>query len=163
MFPIATKRCPGSAVSGARWVLMVAFACLNNLAVAGFAPIASGVTFKAEPQSSVLTMYGFDSAGAGVCESTTTAAASEPSTPAKSRDKVPVQGQGFICLPVGLGECGSAGSAPGGQPTLSLSCSSLSEAAILHAPTLISRLDAFEQIRLPPKLPYKLFRPPKCE
>lgn len=163
MLSVATKRCPRCAASGVRWALVVAFACLNNLAVASFVPVASRETFEAEPQFSVLTMYVFDSAGAGAGESTTTAAASESSNPTPPQDHFPDKQQRFACLPIGLGEWGDSVSPLGGQPKLSLSCPLLSEAAILHAAKLASRLNAFESIRLPPKLRYQLFRPPKCD
>jgi hypothetical protein len=165
MFLVATIRFPENTACGVRWAFVVIFACLSNLAVAGVVPAGSGVSL--EMHSALRTSHwlssflGRDLLYAG--GSTESGAMGESSSPAQPLPDFPQKSPFFLSLAAVLGnggDFGSTGSSSVGPRTMSHS-SLLPSDAIRFAPPLVSRLDADEDLRLPLKLPYKLFRPPK--
>lgn len=161
MLTVATIRCPCTTACGVRWGFAVAFVCLSNVAVAGFVP--AGVATSHERQCDSLawltdlldqpTIHATVSGDMG-------GRTAESPTPAHPNERAlqKIECLAGLLVPTG----GSTGSGNSGGPQTLTFTPLLPSAVILADPQLVSRLDAEGNDRLPLKLPYKLFRPPKC-
>ena len=164
MRTVATTSCLRDTACGVRCAFVVAFACLSNVAVAGFVPAASSVSLEmcSEIRLSdwVSDFSCQELAGGGSTESVAMGQSSESD---QAQLDSPHENPFFLSPVAALGngrDSGSTGSSSVGPQTMSYS-SMLPSDAIQFNPPLVSRLDADENLRLPLKLPYKLFRPPK--
>ena len=166
MWTLATTRCQEDTACGVRWGFVVVFACLSNVAVAGFIPAGSEVPFEMCSQlrqsdwlSDVLGHWLADGRTGNEAGAT-----GESSGPAQQTPDLPQENQQSFDRSAVLGNGGDSGStsSSGAAPTRTMSNSSMLLSDALHLnPPLVSRLYASEDLRLPLKLPYKLFRPPK--
>ena len=160
---VPTMKLPWNTTCGVRWVFVVVFACLSNVAAAGFVsalpPAPPGVDSKSELSDWLRDFLRYDKTNAGgSTEIATMAESSEFSHPSPD---VPRDKPRFLRQRAVLGDCGSSGNPPAGRETTSGHLPLLPSPSMHCDPLLVSRLDAGENVRLPLKLPYKLFRPPK--
>lgn len=165
MWTVATTRCPANTACGVRWGFVVVLACLSNVAIAGFVPANSEVPFEMCSQlrrsdwlSDVLGHWLADGRIGNEAGAT-----GESSGPAQQTPVLPQENQASLDRLAVLGNSGnsgSTGSSDAGPQTMSHSSMLLSD-AMQYNPPLVSRLDISEDSRLPLKLPYKLFRPPR--
>lgn len=158
-------RCRGNTACGVRLAFVVALACLSNVAVAGFVPAGSGVSLEMHselrPSHWLSTFLGWDLLDAG--GSTEDGPMGASPNPIRPLPDVPHQGLFIPDQVAALGNyggSGATGSSAAGPQTMG-DWSILPSNEIQFNPPLFSRVDADEKLRLPRKLPYKLFRPPK--
>lgn len=163
---VATIRCPGNAACGVRWGFVVAFVCLSNVAVGGFVPV--GFEGPLEMRSQLRRCdWQADVLGQELTQverSNEAGATSESPKSAQQTPEFPQKDQLFLSRSAVLGNGGNSGStssSAAGPQTMSQS-SMLPGRVMQFDLPLVSRLDIKEDLRLPLKLPYKLFRPPKC-
>jgi len=158
---VATMRCPGNTACGVRLAFVVAVVCLSNVAFAGFVPVGAGVSLEmcSEHRLSDFSCQELASGGG----STEFSAMGGSTSPAQPLSDFPQENLFFRSETAVLGngmDSGSTGSSAVGPQTMSHSSMLLSD-PIHFNPPLVSRLDAKENLRLPLRLPCKLFRPPK--
>lgn len=138
----------------------MAFVCLSNVAVAGFVP--AGVFTSHERQcdsfawlTDLLDQPTIHATGSGDGGGST----AESPTPVHPSEQAlrKIECLAGLLVPTG----GSTGSGNSGGPQTLTFTPLLPSVVILNDSQLVSRLDGEGKDRLPLKLPYKLFRPPK--
>ena len=157
MSSVAAIRCPGSTACGVRWGFVVALACLSRVADAGFVP---AVPQECQSHASAWLTVLLNKSVTDVCGLSGMGVTHEAAAPSQPEERAPLKEVSFAGLLARVAGCGRSENSSGAAQTLTFT-PLLGTSVNPGDPPPVSRLDAGENVRLPLKLPYKLFRPPK--